>query len=144
MKISSVQQSKINKAKNYVNSGYTINRTFLIVGIIEAVLLGMGLFYFDILNFWLLLLLLGGTLFATYVVYIMFAMVISMLEQLSLNNELLAMVLEKEVSYKAVSDKTAEKNKDVNLKKNLSILKASKRKVKLEKELAIQLMMNYM
>ena len=50
MKISSVQQSKINKAKNYVNSGYTINRTFLIVGIIEAVLLGMGLFYFDILN----------------------------------------------------------------------------------------------
>lgn len=81
-------QQIINKAQEYVRSGKTIINVFFGIGVIEALFVGYILNRMEIgsLTNTLIVAIILGT---TYILYILFATIISMLEQLSVNNELL-------------------------------------------------------
>lgn len=104
MKLTSDHQDKISKAMNYVATGYNINKIFLVIAIIEAIVIGIGLYSLEFLSVWMILVVILGVIGTSYVLYVMFATVISILEQLSVNNELLGKMLEKEVTIKGATE----------------------------------------
>lgn len=76
---------------------------FLIKGIIETILIAMILLDMEIFSIWFILILIVSAISLTYIVFIVFATIISMLDQLTLNNELLIMTIDQKEENTAKS-----------------------------------------